>query len=395
MANAVHSFQVEDVPDARNQNESWRSRQGLMAIAVMTLIGTLTWATPSMPVPSSLRGAVHPVSRAHLITGAGAVNAAKLDEHECGALAGHDWCPSRTMCIRWFDPCPGGTNYCQQFCSSPTPMVANHSCVCGRNGRVISEARPATAKSNDNDYSDNLPGDVTWWDWNVGDLSGTSTMDFGHAATNFHHVNGTVHRPANFHHVNGTEHRPANFHHVNGTEHHFANFHHVNGTEHRPANFHHVNNGTDFHVLADREDEHGCLLGAGYSWCPSRRMCIRAWLQSCPEGTHFCQEYCYNRTSIAGSMQVTCKCNDDGVALDYAPEVADGEVHYSPNDTPFPASWGAPPTMQTKDLRELPDGYGMGSTTLATWIQAHLDSEDADDRMDKRYKVMPWPVTTW
>ena len=46
------------------------------------------------------------------------------------------------------------------------------------------------------------------------------------------------------------------------------------------------------------------------------------------------------------------------------------------NTNTFPAHWGAPPRMQTKDLRELPGGHGMGSGTLARWIQEHLD-EDA------------------
>ena len=34
----------------------------------------------------------------------------------------------------------------------------------------------------------------------------------------------------------------------------------------------------------------------------------------------------------------------------------------------FPEHWGPPPLMQTRDLRPLPGGYGMGSGTLARWI---------------------------
>lgn len=41
----------------------------------------------------------------------------------------------------------------------------------------------------------------------------------------------------------------------------------------------------------------------------------------------------------------------------------------------YPAHWGAPPTVQTKDLRPLPGGYGMGSGTLAKWIQKNLDQD--------------------
>lgn len=42
----------------------------------------------------------------------------------------------------------------------------------------------------------------------------------------------------------------------------------------------------------------------------------------------------------------------------------------------YPAHWGEVPRIQTRDLRPLPGGYGTGSSTLAAWIQKHLD-EDA------------------
>ena len=44
---------------------------------------------------------------------------------------------------------------------------------------------------------------------------------------------------------------------------------------------------------------------------------------------------------------------------------------------PFPTHWGPPPARETRDLRPLPGGYGRGSSTLARWIQEHLDA-DAD-----------------
>jgi len=43
---------------------------------------------------------------------------------------------------------------------------------------------------------------------------------------------------------------------------------------------------------------------------------------------------------------------------------------------PFPTHWGEPPKIQTHDYRELPAGYGHGSSTLANWIKTHL-AEDA------------------
>jgi len=41
----------------------------------------------------------------------------------------------------------------------------------------------------------------------------------------------------------------------------------------------------------------------------------------------------------------------------------------------YPAHWGDPPKIQTRDLRPLPGGYGKGSGTLAKWIQGNLDDD--------------------
>eukprot|EP00808_Paulinella_micropora_P012836 g58018.t1 len=58
----------------------------------------------------------------------------------------------------------------------------------------------------------------------------------------------------------------------------------------------------------------------------------------------------------------------------------DGSVNtYATTTTasPYPAHWGSPPEIQTRDYRDLPGGYGMGSSTLAAWIRANMD-KDAD-----------------
>jgi hypothetical protein len=47
----------------------------------------------------------------------------------------------------------------------------------------------------------------------------------------------------------------------------------------------------------------------------------------------------------------------------------------SPSGKPYPAHWGEPPRIQTRDLRPLPGGYGRGSGTLARWIQMNLDRD--------------------
>lgn len=41
----------------------------------------------------------------------------------------------------------------------------------------------------------------------------------------------------------------------------------------------------------------------------------------------------------------------------------------------FPAHWGKPPQIQTQDYRDLPGGYGKGSSTLANWINANLQKD--------------------
>lgn len=57
----------------------------------------------------------------------------------------------------------------------------------------------------------------------------------------------------------------------------------------------------------------------------------------------------------------------------------EGAVYKAPNGKPFPAHWGAPPRLQTRDLRPLPGGYGRGSGTLARWIQKNL-ARDAKNK---------------
>ncbi len=41
----------------------------------------------------------------------------------------------------------------------------------------------------------------------------------------------------------------------------------------------------------------------------------------------------------------------------------------------YPAHWGEKPAVQTRDIRELPAGFGQGSSTLAKWIQENIDKD--------------------
>jgi len=47
-------------------------------------------------------------------------------------------------------------------------------------------------------------------------------------------------------------------------------------------------------------------------------------------------------------------------------------VRIDRNAPAFPASWGVPPELQTKDWIPLPARYGYGSSTLAGWIRQRL-----------------------
>jgi hypothetical protein len=65
----------------------------------------------------------------------------------------------------------------------------------------------------------------------------------------------------------------------------------------------------------------------------------------------------------------------------------DGGVDRPKPEKPrFPPHWGRPPAIQTKDLRPLPGGFGMGSSTLAHWIDRNIKADLA-----KKDKPKPEP----
>ena len=56
------------------------------------------------------------------------------------------------------------------------------------------------------------------------------------------------------------------------------------------------------------------------------------------------------------------------------------QVHQSPDGKYFPYHWGEPPQIQTKDYRELPNGYGHGSSTLKSWIELNIEKDKLENR---------------
>jgi Raf kinase inhibitor-like YbhB/YbcL family protein len=40
----------------------------------------------------------------------------------------------------------------------------------------------------------------------------------------------------------------------------------------------------DAKIIGGDKDEHGCLIGAGYTWCDTKQKCIRPWEEECASG---------------------------------------------------------------------------------------------------------------
>ena len=77
-------------------------------------------------------------------------------------------------------------------------------------------------------------------------------------------------------------------------------------------------------------------------------------------------------------MKKKAAAEDDSVdSADQTEAEEEEEDDSSPSR--FPKHWGPEPQPQTRDYRELPGGYGMGSSTLARWIQKNLDKDAAAD----------------
>jgi len=66
-----------------------------------------------------------------------------------------------------------------------------------------------------------------------------------------------------------------------------------------------------------------------------------------------------------------------------------------PDSRQFPRHWGRPPEIQTRDMVKLPGKFGMGSSTLASWIRGNLQ-KDAEkkrpgDKKPESNKPKPKP----
>jgi hypothetical protein len=55
----------------------------------------------------------------------------------------------------------------------------------------------------------------------------------------------------------------------------------------------------------------------------------------------------------------------------------------APKPKSFPLHWGTPPESQVPDKGPLPGGYGMGSSTLAQWIETNMAADVEDTQSDE------------
>jgi len=55
-------------------------------------------------------------------------------------------------------------------------------------------------------------------------------------------------------------------------------------------------------IIGGDKDSHGCLIGAGYSWCEEKQKCLRVWEESCGD-------QCYaNEDCVASSCCHSSSC---------------------------------------------------------------------------------------
>ena len=63
-----------------------------------------------------------------------------------------------------------------------------------------------------------------------------------------------------------------------------------------------------------------------------------------------------------------------------------------PEKRQFPKHWGRPPEIQTRDMVKLPGKFGMGSSTLASWIRENLKNDAEKGKPgDNKPKPNPKP----
>ena len=64
------------------------------------------------------------------------------------------------------------------------------------------------------------------------------------------------------------------------------------------------------------QDDHGCLTGAGYTWCKSSGSCMRGWVTPCEDNFNGCVD-CLQKQRLG--MNIACPGQCDNIAIDPLP----------------------------------------------------------------------------
>lgn len=106
--------------------------------------------------------------------------------------------------------------------------------------------------------------------------------------------------------------------------------------------------------LGGNRDDHGCVVGGGYTWCALTNSCVRTWETECcvrdynghcvPEGCRDWFDGC-NRCHFLDAThlactEMACLVNDDPECLDYAPQFTEGHSSSSGEKTTSAPSSG-------------------------------------------------------
>jgi eight-cysteine-cluster-containing protein len=79
-------------------------------------------------------------------------------------------------------------------------------------------------------------------------------------------------------------------------------------------------------LIGGDKDEHGCLVAAGYSWCPSTQQCQKMWETYCEE---FKDQYTLDEPTVeefcGSSTNATCQYDSDCMQTGCTAQVCAGK----------------------------------------------------------------------
>jgi len=105
-------------------------------------------------------------------------------------------------------------------------------------------------------------------------------------------------------------------------------------------------------MVGGENDAHGCLIGAGYTWCDSHQSCIRSWETPCSDNFKDCND-CLNKQAQGMNIACPVECSniDDTIVIPLNkqndPSVLDSTTQLGPVPVPMLPTDPLPPTYTT------------------------------------------------